>query len=213
MTDAAHPLTVALRESLVRVVTPSVLLLGLGNGRNLPPLLSGAVRVDALDEDATRTASIRERFGSEPGLRLVAQAYDAPLPFRGPYAGALSTHALLHGSPERVRTALRNVAAVLSEGAPLHVVLGSRADPRYGLGLSLGDGVFAARDGSEAGVPHVYFDEAGVRDVLDAFEIVSLEQSSGAQTAGRWAHSADESERIVHWFVRARKRATVQDGA
>jgi tellurite methyltransferase len=191
----------------VRVVTPRVLLLGLGNGRNLPPLLSGAVGVDALDDDATRTASIRERFASEVGLRVAEQAYDAPLPFPGPYDGALSTHALLHGSPVLVRAALRNVAAVLREGAPLHVVLGSRSDPRFGRGRSLGDGVFTDEDGSEAGVPHVYFDEAGVSDVLDAFEIVSLEEGSAAQTAGRWTHSPDESERIVHWFVRARKRA------
>jgi hypothetical protein len=197
---------VALRESLVRVVTPSVLLLGLGNGRNLPPLLSGAGRVDAIDDDATRTSSILKRFGSEPGLRAVAQAYDAPLPFRGPYDGALSTHVLLHGSPALVRTTLGNVAAVLRDGAPLHVVLGSRSDPRFGRGRLLADGVFAAEEGSEAGVSHVYFDEPGVRDVLVAFEIVSLEESSAAQTAGRWAHSAAESEGIVHWFVRARKR-------
>jgi SAM-dependent methyltransferase len=190
----------------VRVVTPSVLLLGLGNGRNLPPLLSGAVTVDALDDDATRTASILERFGSEAGLRVIVQGYDAALPFRGPYDGALSTHALLHGSAGLVRRALRNVAAVLRDGAPLHLVLGSRADPRYGRGRALGYGAFAVDEGSEAGVPHVYFDESGVREALGEFEIVSLEEGSAAQTAGRWAHSADESERIVHWFVRARKR-------
>jgi hypothetical protein len=190
----------------VRVVTPSVLLLGLGNGRNLPPLLSGAVKVDALDDDATSTASILERFGSDAGLCVSVQSYDAALPFRGPYDGALSTHALLHGSTEVVHRALRNVAAVLRDGAPLHLVLGSRADPRYGRGRALGDGAFAADEGSEAGVPHVYFDESGVREALAEFEIVSLEEGSAAQTAGRWSHSADESERIVHWFVRARKR-------
>jgi hypothetical protein len=153
-----------------------------------------------------RTSSILKRFGSEPGLRAVAQAYDALLPFRGPYDGALSTHALLHGSAALVRATLRNVAAVLRDGAPLHVVLGSRSDPRYGRGRRLADGAFVAEEGSEAGIPHVYFDEPGVRDVLDAFELASLEERSAAQTAGRWAHSAAESERIVHWFVRARKR-------
>jgi hypothetical protein len=207
LTDVAHPLSLALGEALVRVVTPRILLLGVGNGRNLPPLLAGGTRVDVLDDDPSRTASISQRYKSEAGLRIVTGEYDAPLPFAERFDGALSTHALLHGDRNRVRTALNNVFAALNDGTPLYVVLGSRSDPRYGHGRRIEDGVFAPDDGPEAGVAHVFFDEAGVRDVLGGFVLIGLEETSAAQSAGRWAHATEEAAGIVHWFVRAAKPA------
>jgi SAM-dependent methyltransferase len=207
LTDVAHPLSLALGEALVRVVTPRVLLLGVGNGRNLGPLLAAGARVDALDDDPSRAASISQRYASEAGLRVASGAYDAPLPFAERFDGALSTHALLHGDRNRVRAALTNVFAVLNDGAPLYLVLGSRSDPRYGQGRRIENGVFAPGDGPEAGVSHIFFDEAGVRDVLAGFEVIALEETSAAQSAGRWAHAAHEAAEIVHWFVRAAKPA------
>jgi SAM-dependent methyltransferase len=195
-----------------------VLVFGLGSGRNLPPLFARGARVDALEEDALRAAVVSQRFQSEAGLRIVTGSYAGPLPFEddlrggddgvedGGYDGALSTHALLHGTRADASAVLASLAGALRPNAPLHLVLGSRSDPRCGRGAQLEDGVYVAEDGSEAGVPHVYFDEAEARAALAALDIVSLEERSAAQTAGRWAHSGDEAETIVHWFVRARRR-------
>ncbi len=205
MTDAAHPLSVSLAASLVRLVTPRILVLGAGNGRNLPPLLAAGGRVDVLDDDAARIASLAERFHAEAGLRLATGSFDDPFPFESGYDGVLSTHALLHGNRTRVRSALNNAFAAARAGARLHLVLGSCSDPRSGQGRDLGDGAFAPEDGDEAGVPHVYFTEGEVRQVLGAFTLDSLEERSAAKTAGRWAHDAASAAQMVHWFVRARR--------
>ena len=203
----AHPLAVTLAASLVRPVTTRVLVLGAGNGRNFPPFLAAGARIDALDDDASRIASVQERLGKQTGLRFAHGAYDAPLPFPERYDAALSTSALLHGSRRGVAAAVRNVFEALRPGGTLHLVLGSRSDPRYGEGDDLGDGAFAPLDGPERAVPHVYFDRDGVRALLERFELAELSEGSAERTAGRWAHDPAEAARIVHWFVRARRGA------
>ncbi len=140
-------------------------------------------------------------------MHFATAPYDVPFPFAGGYDGALSTHALLHGSRTRIRAALSHLCAVTHGGARLNLVLGSRSDPRSGRGRDVGDGAFAPEDGDETGIPHVYFSESEVREMLGALEIDSLDERSAADTAGRWAHDAASAAQMVHWFVRARRPA------
>jgi SAM-dependent methyltransferase len=202
-----HPLARSLLEASVITVTPrNVVVFGAGSGRNIAPLLSAGWYVDVLEEAPERAREVASRFGAEARLRVVLGSYVEPIAGASAYDAGLSTHALLHGSRERVVAALGAAARALRPGAPFFFTLGSTADPRFGKGRRIDAQTWAAETGSEAGVPHVYFDEDGVRSLLGEFELLSLERHAGADSVGRWAHTDDEAERILHWFVRARTR-------
>jgi hypothetical protein len=201
-----HRLARELAEFLASQLTPLVLVLGYGSGRNVPALVDVGARLAVVDDDAGRASVAAARFAGEKLVSVTHAGYaEFALP-GGPFAGALSTHALLHGTPERIAAAIAHTAAHLAAGAPFFLTLGTKSDPRFGAGLSGGPDTYAATSGSEAGVPHAYFDDAGVRALLRDFTIDALVESSAAETSGSWAHSAAEAETLRHWFVRARRR-------
>lgn len=141
------------------------------------------------------TAALRAaglRVSHEP----VASAFDA----------ALSTHALLHGTPTDVANALDAIAAALKPGAPLYATFGSQRDARFGRGTRVDARTFAPNDGDERGVAHCYFDEPVLRALLEThFSVESMEETSVDDVVGRWAHAQPPSG-SVHWFVRSVRR-------
>jgi hypothetical protein len=179
------------------------LLLGIGSGRNVAPLLAAGASVDAIEADPELARAAIARFGRSGDVRVARSEYSGPYPFTGPYAAALSTNALLHGTPAAVAAALRATRERLAAGAPFLFTLGSKRDPRFGTGSVAGPDTFVSETGSERGVAHCYFDEAGVRALLAPLTLEGLEERRGS--AGSWAHDADEAAAIVHWFVRARR--------
>lgn len=192
-----HPLARELAAFLATQDAPRVLLLGYGSGRNLPVLLGAGAHVTILEAGAERASSAAAVFGGDPRVNLERGA--------GPFAAALSTHALLHGTPESIATAVASVLDHLCRGAPFFLTLGTKSDPRFGTGRALGRDTYAADSGSEAGIPHTYFDEGGVRSLLRDFTIGTLEETSAAESAGAWAHTEHERATLRHWFVRARR--------
>jgi hypothetical protein len=127
-------------------------------------------------------------------------------PDDGPFAAALSTHALLHGTPASISRALTTIAAALETGAPLYGTFGSTADARYGGGTQLEPYVYAAADGDEVGVAHAYFDESRLRELLARhFNIESMHEVDVDEVAGKWAHQTAPLRGAVHWFVVARR--------
>ncbi len=183
--EPPHPLVAALIVALP--AGSRVLLVGVGSGRHIPPLLEAGFRVDVLDEESLRTIVDGEQLA-------------------GGFDGALTTHALLHGTPGAIAAALGAIGERLRDGAPFHLTLGSTADPRFGAGARIEDGTWAANGGPESGVPHSYFDEAGARVLLADWDVLALEQHSAAETAGRWAHQPEELASMVHWFARITRR-------
>ena len=177
--ESQHPLT----RELIATTHPGqrILLVGVGSGRHLAALHAAGLTVEAVEAGA-------------------------PLPARFDFDGALSTHALLHGRPETIAATLAAVAARLRDGATFAFTLGSTRDPRFGQGVRLDDSTWAPEAGDEAGVAHAYFDERGVRALLDGWEIVALTEGDASATAGAWAHPSGTAS-LVHWFVRARRRA------
>jgi hypothetical protein len=201
--ESKHPLT----ADLIATVTAGsrVLLLGIGSGRHLPPLLAAGLKVDVIEEDPARAAAAATRWAGTAGVRVARARYaGGPVPFAFGFDGALATHALLHGSPAAVAAALAAVGNRLRAGAPFNFTLGSTRDPRFGRGRRVDDSTWEAVDGDEAGVPHAYFDAASAAALLSAWEVVGLEER--AASAGVWAHAAG-SAGFVHWFVRVRRRA------
>jgi SAM-dependent methyltransferase len=202
----AHPLAIELGLALAgRDPAPRVLLLGIGSGRNVAPLVAAGASVDIVEADAERARVAAIRFAAGPRVRVTRGTYAGPYAFSGGFAGALSTHALLHGDIASIERAVAAIANRLAPGGALYATFGSTNDPRYAAGSPIEPFVTAPRDGSEVGVPHAYFDERRLRAVLEGFTIDTIVETSAAETAGRWAHDANESRTMLHWFVRARK--------
>ncbi len=129
-------------------------------------------------------------------------------PSLGPYAAALTTHALLHGTPASLAKELASIAAVLEPDAPLFATFGSTRDARYQTGTLVEAHVYAADDGDERGVAHAYFDATRLRALLEPhFAIESMREVAVDEIAGRWAHPTTPLQGAVHWFTIATRRA------
>jgi len=175
----AHPLAISLIARLRAVPHARILEIGSGSGRNTEALEAAGFEVEAL-------------------------ADGAPVPARSEYYdGALSSHALLNGTPGTVAATLDAVAHSLKRGSPLHATFASTRDARFGKGLRIAKHVFAAEDGDEANVPHVYFTNEELRALLGgAFSVESIQETAADEIIGRWAHSRP-LHGVMHWFVRA----------
>ena len=122
-------------------------------------------------------------------------------------AGALSTHAFLHGTLRTVDELLARAAERLEPRAPLYVTFGSTHDARYGTGTRIEDRVYAPDAGDERGVPHAYFDEASIRGLLErAWDVESLREEPVDEIAGTWAHQEAPLHGAVHWFAVLRRQ-------
>jgi hypothetical protein len=178
----AHPLAAALIERLRTQPHAHVVDIGTGRGRNTDALREAGLTVTAIADDRVAL-----------GL------------FGGPFDGAISTHALLHGTTASVAACVAAVAAALSSGAPFYATFASKQDARYGKGTPVGPDSFAPDGGDEAGVPHAYFGEPELRKMLEPyFAIESLEERDAAGIVGRWAH-AQPPHGSVHWLLRAHR--------
>jgi hypothetical protein len=158
------------------------------------------------DRPAARVLEIGPGSGRNTRALVATGLRVSTAPDDGPFAAALSTHALLHGTPASLRRGLAAIAAALEKGAPLYGTFGSTRDARYGAGTKLEAHVYATDDGDEAGVAHAYFDEARLRELLAVgFTIESLREVAVDDIAGTWAHQKAPLRGAVHWFVVARR--------
>jgi len=173
-----HPLALELIARLKDSKSARVLEIGRGSGRNAAALDAAGYGVGNLD---------------------------APEPSR--YDAALSTHALLHGTPQSIALLLTRIATRLHAGGPLYATFGSVRDARYREGTRIEEHVFAPVDGDERGVPHAFFDEVRLREMLeDEWIVESMREIDVDAIAGSWAHQLKPLERSMHWFVVVRRR-------
>lgn len=168
------------------------------------------------------TLDLIDRLRERPGARVlevgpgsgrntraleVAGFEVCSLPAEGRHAAALTTHALLHGTPSSIAAELAVIAAALEPGAPLFGTFGSTRDARYGSGAPIEPHVYAPQDGDEHGVAHTYFDRARLSELLAAhFAIESMREVVVDDIAGTWGHQQTPLRDAQHWFVVATKR-------
>jgi hypothetical protein len=175
----AHPLALALAERLRGAPGARILEVGSGSGRNTRALQRAGFNVVADDSPDTE-----------------------------PCAAALSTHALLHGSPLSIARRLAGISARIAPGAPLYATFGSIHDARYGAGTQIAPFTYAPLAGDERGVAHAFFDEARLRGLLEPHWLVeSLDEHRVDGLAGTWAHREQPLRDAVHWFAIALRRA------
>lgn len=179
---APHPLAERLIARCPR--GSRILEIGTGSGRNAAALAAAGLRCRSIAEDAAIV-----------------------LPADGAFDAALSTHALLHGTPAALAARLDEIARALRSGAPLLATFGSTDDARFGAGERIDDATWAPLDGDERGVAHVYFDEPRLRAMLERrFAIERAERVAVDAIAGSWAHPTAPLRAAVHWFVEASRR-------
>jgi len=86
----------------------------------------------------------------------------------------------------------------------LYAAFGSTHDARFGKGAKLSERTFAPLEGDERGVPHSYFDEPSLRELLEKnFAVERLEEIQVDAIAGSWAHRETPLRGAAHWFVEA----------
>ncbi|HEY9180689.1 MAG TPA: class I SAM-dependent methyltransferase [Candidatus Baltobacteraceae bacterium] len=185
----AHPLAVALVERLSAQPGAAVIDFGAGSGRNTAAFTSAGFTVQSVPDSEIRTFAADSEFDA-----------------------AVATHSLLHGTHADVDAMLQALGGALKPDAPLYATFTSKGDARYGRGTRIEPDVYAPDSGDEAGVPHVYFDEPGLRAAIEPyFAIESMEEHGVDAIAGTWAH-AIPLHGSVHWFVRAVRRTTRSGG-
>jgi hypothetical protein len=177
-----HPLARRLAERYRELGrTGPIVEIGSGSGRN-------ARYFQGLGLSVTSTSD------ADPYTQI-----DAP---RAAFDAAISTHAYLHGAVAKLRLGLGELRRVLAPGSPVALVFGSIQDARFGFGVPIDDRTFAPGDGSEAGIPHAYFERAGLEELLrGSYRIERLEEVDVDAIVGRWAHGDDEIAGFRHWFL------------
>jgi hypothetical protein len=190
----AHPLAAALIERLRSRSHARVLEIGAGRGRNTEALKAAGFSVlsiadDRIDDFAARNAG-------------------ALIDAVGSFDGALSTHGFLHGGESTIAETIIHAADALRPGAPLYATFASVRDARYGNGIQLAPHTFAPESGDEQGVPHTYFDERALRELLQGFfAIESLREQNVDEIVGAWAHRV-RPQGHVHWIAHLRRGGT-----
>jgi aminoglycoside 6'-N-acetyltransferase I len=175
-----HPLALALIERLHARTGAAILETGAGSGRNTRALEAAGFTVVSPENAASHGC-----------------------------AGALSSHALLHGTPSTIARDLESIARALEPGAPFYATFGSVHDARFGQGQEREPGVYAALSGDEAGVAHTFFDRARLETLLAArFIVEALDERDVDRIAGSWAHERAPLAGAVHWFALARLGAS-----
>jgi hypothetical protein len=175
----AHPLAISLIARLRAVPHARILEIGSGSGRNTEALEAAGFEVHSIADGAQISA--RDEY----------------------YDGALSTHALLHGTPATVAADLEAIVRALKPGAPLHATFASTRDARFGKGVRISKHVYATETGDEANVPHVYFTDGELRSLLEPrFSVEAIQETAADKIIGRWVH-AEPLHGVIHWFVRA----------
>ncbi|MDP4121202.1 MAG: methyltransferase domain-containing protein [Bacillota bacterium] len=90
------------------------------------------------------------------------------------FHGAFSWDALHHNTIGKINKAVENVYESLYDGGMFMVSLISTKSGSSFHGKEIEKNTYVTEEGSEAGVPHHYFDEQGIRDLFKKWKIISL---------------------------------------
>lgn len=123
------------------------------------------------------------------------------------FHGVVCWDALYHNTRSQMQRAIDNVYACLVPGGFFLLTLKSTRADLYGQGERIEPDTFVMSEGSEAGVPHHYSDEADVRSLFQGWDLVSLAEQV-VRYAQRGRMFLDHNPfPYTSWGVLARKAA------
>lgn len=195
-------LAVALAEEMRARGMRKVLDVGCGGGRHLLYLAKRGFVVYGTDRSVAGLTISRERLEKE-GLKATLRRCDmTEVPFPDEFFDAvLSVYVLHHNVLENVEKAVAEIRRALKRGGLFFADLSGKGDHREGRGKKVEPGTYICDSGIEVGMPHHFFTRQEVKDLLEGFEIASVEERR------REYHSRSLGELVtgVHWEIRAKK--------
>ena len=146
-----------------------------GAGRHTVLISQMGHNAYASDISENGIACTRQRI-EENGLTANLKVADmTENPFSGRiFHGAFSWNALHHNTIENIEKAVANIYDSLCDGGMFMASLVSTKAGGYGRGRKIEENTFVSEEGYEAGVPHHYFDYAGIKELFDGWKIVGL---------------------------------------
>jgi SAM-dependent methyltransferase len=111
----------------------------------------------------------------------------------------VSVYVMHHATLSRIRRAFAEVERVLVPGGILLTLIQSAGDWKEGLGMRMEANTFLPDSGDEEGIPHHFFSETEIRELLNEFEILQMKQE---KLDDRLPGKAPVRHR--HWEVLAR---------
>lgn len=149
-----------------------VLDLGCGSGRHLLPLARAGLSVFGFDNSQHGLRLAKEDLVD---ARLEAQLqlgdFRNPLPYReGSFGAVLSIQVIHHARMKTIENVVGEIERVLLSGGLLFLTV-PESRTQAATFRQIEERTFLPEDGPEKGVPHHYFDESELRELLRNFDI------------------------------------------
>ena len=174
-----------------------VLDLGFGAGRHVVYLAREGFQVCGTDVSPRGLALTREwlrREGLDADLKISDMTV-IPYPDEH-FDGLISTYVIHHNTLDNIGRCVAEIYRVLVPGGRALLIVQSKRGYRYRCGQEVEPDTLILDVGADAGVPHHFFDRAGVRELLSAFDILSI-------TARE--HTDPQGHRHAHWKASVEK--------
>ncbi|RPI28826.1 MAG: class I SAM-dependent methyltransferase [Acidobacteria bacterium] len=149
-----------------------VLDLGCGSGRHLPPLARSGLSVFGLDNSPSGLALAREDLYKEHlQAHLLLGDFRENLPYRDrSFEGLLSTQVVHHAEIRTIRKVISEIERVLLPKGLLFLSV-PKDRQQASRFRQIEAGTFVPEDGPEMGIPHHFFEEGELRELLRGFDL------------------------------------------
>jgi SAM-dependent methyltransferase len=189
-------------QDLKRRGARRILDLGFGAGRHVIYLAQEGFQVCGIDI-SPRGLEYTRAWLQQEGLHADLKLSDMtviPYPDRC-FDAVISTYVIHHNTLDNIRRCVAEMYRVLAPGGRVLATVQSKRGYRHGKGQEIEPDTFIPDTGLDAGIPHHFFDEAGLLDLFAAFTVVSLVLDEGLEEGG-YLHS--------HWVVTVERPMSLQ---
>lgn len=179
----------------------SVLDIGTGKGRHAFSFAKNGFKASAIDLSESSITYVKEQI-KEKGLdNIDARVEDmTELSYENQsFDCVICFHTIYHTSYDGVVKALREINRVLKDKGEAFISFNTKDNPHYVKEKTVDGYTMIATEGHEAGIPHCYVDENDLFELLQDFEILSMNKEINYVRKGKETHG-------VHFYVHVAKK-------
>lgn len=177
----------------------SILDVGAGKGRHAMFFAKNGLKSCAVDfsKDGIDYISAKSK---ESNLEIDARVADmTELPFDNEsFDGVICFHTIYHSDYQGVKKALSEIHRVLKPGGEAYITFNAKDNPNFIEEQSVDGYTMIPDEGMEKGIPHCYVDAKDIFEIMDGFDIISLNETINFVRRG-------EMTRGIHYFVHVAK--------
>ncbi len=158
-----------------------ILDLGCGSGRHLIPLAQAGFSVFGFDNSPHGLSLAKgDLINAHLEAQLQLGDFRDPLPYQDrAFHAVLSIQVIHHAETMTIKKVVREIERILAPGGLLFLTVPKDRTQATSF-RQMEKGTFVPEDGPEAGIPHHYFDESELRELLHRFEIFSFTVDNSA---------------------------------